>query len=108
MAAITKRPVVLSAPTSLNPVPVMRLLEVIRGQQTSDETVEIAKAWGQKIGKEVVMVNEAPAFVVNRILCSMINEAFFVLDEGLATAADIDKAMQLGCNHPIGPWRWAT
>jgi 3-hydroxybutyryl-CoA dehydrogenase len=103
MAAITKRPERFIGTHFFNPVPVMRLLEVIRGRQTSDETVEIAKAWGRKLGKEVVMVNEAPAFVVNRILCSMINEAFFVLDEGLATAEDIDKAMQLGCNHPIGP-----
>lgn len=103
MAAITKRPDRFIGTHFFNPVPVMRLLEVIRGQQTSDETVEIAKAWGKKIGKEVVMVKEAPAFVVNRILCSMINEAFFVLDEGLATPEDIDKAMQLGCNHPIGP-----
>ena len=103
MAAITKRPERFIGTHFFNPVPVMKLLEVIRGQQTSDETVEIAKAWGKKLGKEVVMVNEAPAFVVNRILCSMINEAFFVLDEGLATAEDIDKAMQLGCNHPIGP-----
>ena len=103
MAAITKRPKRFIGAHFFNPVPVMRLLEVIRGQQTSDETAEIAKAWGKKIGKEVVMVKEAPAFVVNRILCSMINEAFFVLDEGLATAADIDKAMMLGCNHPIGP-----
>ena len=103
MAAITSRPERFIGTHFFNPVPVMRLLEVIRGQQTSDETVEIAVAWGRKIGKEVVMVKEAPAFVVNRILCSMINEAFFVLDEGLATPEDIDKAMQLGCNHPIGP-----
>ena len=99
MAAITKRPERFIGTHFFNPVPVMKLLEVIRGRQTSDETVEIAKAWGKKLGKEVVMVNEAPAFVVNRILCSMINEAFFVLDEGLATAEDIDKAMQLGCNQ---------
>lgn len=103
MASITKRPERFIGTHFFNPVPVMRLLEIIRGQQTSDETAEIAKAWGKKIGKEVVMVKEAPAFVVNRILCSMINEAFFVLDEGLATAEDIDKAMMLGCNHPIGP-----
>jgi len=103
MAAITKRPERFIGAHFFNPVPVMRLLEIIRGQQTSDETVEIAKTWGKKIGKEVVMVKEAPAFVVNRILCSMINEAFFVLDEGLASAEDIDKAMMLGCNHPIGP-----
>ncbi len=103
MAAITKRPDRFIGTHFFNPVPVMRLLEVIRGHQTSEETLEIAKAWGKKIGKEVVVVKEAPAFVVNRILCSMINEAFFVLDEGLAEAEDIDKAMMLGCNHPIGP-----
>jgi 3-hydroxyacyl-CoA dehydrogenase len=103
MASITKRPERFIGAHFFNPVPVMRLLEIIRGQQTSDETAEIAKAWGKKIGKEVIMVKEAPAFVVNRILCSMINEAFFVLDEGLASAEDIDKAMMLGCNHPIGP-----
>ena len=103
MAAITRRPDRFIGTHFFNPVPVMRLLEVIRGHQTSEETLQIAKAWGKKIGKEVVVVKEAPAFVVNRILCSMINEAFFVLDEGLAEAEDIDKAMMLGCNHPIGP-----
>lgn len=103
MASITKRPDRFIGTHFFNPVPVMRLLEIIRGHQTSDETLEIAKAWGKKIGKEVIVVKEAPAFVVNRILCSMINEAFFALDEGLASAEDIDKGMMLGCNHPIGP-----
>ncbi len=103
MAAITDRPDKFIGTHFFNPVPVMKLLEVIRGHETSDETVEIAKAWGKKIGKEVVVVKEAPAFAVNRILCTMLNEAFFVLDEGIASAADIDKAMVLGCNHPIGP-----
>jgi 3-hydroxybutyryl-CoA dehydrogenase len=103
MAAVTKRPDRLIGTHFFNPVPLMRLLEIIRGHQTSDETLEIARAWGKKIGKEVIVVKEAPAFVVNRLLCSMINEAFFALDEGLATAEDIDKGMILGCNHPIGP-----
>jgi len=103
MAAITDRPAKFIGTHFFNPVPVMKLLEIIRGHETSDETVEIAKAWGKKIGKEVVVVKEAPAFAVNRILCTMLNEAFFVLDEGIAEAADIDKAMVLGCNHPIGP-----
>lgn len=103
MAAITDRPAKFIGTHFFNPVPVMKLLEVIRGHETSDETVEIATAWGKKIGKEVVVVKEAPAFAVNRILCTMLNEAFFVLDEGIAAAADIDKAMVLGCNHPIGP-----
>jgi 3-hydroxybutyryl-CoA dehydrogenase len=103
MAAITKRPDRFIGTHFFNPVPVMRLLEIIRGFETSEETLAIAKTWGEKIGKECIVVKEAPAFVVNRVLCSMINEAFFVLGEGLATAEDIDKGMTLGCNHPIGP-----
>jgi len=103
MAAITKRPGKFIGTHFFNPVPVMRLLEIIRGYETSDETLEIAKAWGKTIGKEVIIVREAPAFAVNRILCTMLNEAFFALDEGVATAEDIDKGMVLGCNHPIGP-----
>lgn len=103
MAAITKRPDRFIGTHFFNPVPVMRLLEIIRGFETSEETLAIAKAWGEKIGKECIVVKEAPAFVVNRVLCSMINEAFFVLGEGLASAEDIDKGMTLGCNHPIGP-----
>ena len=103
MAAITKRPDRFIGTHFFNPVPVMRLLEIIRGYETSDETLEIAKEWGKKIGKEVIVVREAPAFAVNRILCIMLNEAFFALDEGVASAEDIDKGMVLGCNHPIGP-----
>jgi 3-hydroxybutyryl-CoA dehydrogenase len=103
MASVTKRPEKVIGTHFFNPVPVMKLLEIICGYQTSAETLEIAKEWGKKIGKEVIVVKEAPAFVVNRILSTMINEAFFVLDEGLASAEDIDKAMRLGCNHPIGP-----
>ncbi|KFN37674.1 MAG: 3-hydroxyacyl-CoA dehydrogenase NAD-binding domain-containing protein [Smithellaceae bacterium] len=103
MAAVTGRPDRFIGTHFFNPVPVMRLLEIIRGHQTSDETLETARAWGKKIGKDVITVKEAPAFVVNRILCTMLNEAFFVLDEGLASAEDIDKGMVLGCNHPIGP-----
>jgi 3-hydroxybutyryl-CoA dehydrogenase len=103
MAAITKRPDRFIGTHFFNPVPVMRLLEVIKGYETSAETLAIAKDWGKKLGKEVIVVNEAPAFVVNRILCTMINEAYFTLGEGLASAEDIDKGMVLGCNHPIGP-----
>jgi len=103
MAAITKRPDKFIGTHFFNPVPVMRLLEVIRGYETSEETLEAAKAWGKKIGKEVIVVKEAPAFVVNRILCTMMNEAFFAWGDGLASAEDIDKGMVLGCNHPIGP-----
>jgi 3-hydroxybutyryl-CoA dehydrogenase len=103
MAAVTKRPDRFIGTHFFNPVPVMRLLEIIKGYETSEETLAVATEWGKKIGKEVVVVTEAPAFVVNRILCTMLNEAFFVLGEGLAAAEDIDKAMVLGCNHPIGP-----
>jgi 3-hydroxybutyryl-CoA dehydrogenase len=103
MASVTKRPEKVIGTHFFNPVPVMKLLEIICGYQTSAETLEVAKEWGKKIGKEVIVVKEAPAFVVNRILCTMLNEAFFVLDEGLATPEDIDKGMMLGCNHPIGP-----
>ncbi len=103
MAEVTDRPDRFIGTHFFNPVPVMRLLEIIRGHQTSDETLEAATQWGKKIGKDVIIVKEAPAFVVNRILCTMLNEAFFVLDEGLASAEDIDKGMVLGCNHPIGP-----
>ena len=72
-------------------------------QFVGGETLEAALAWGKKLGKECIIVKEAPAFAVNRILCTMINEAFYTLDEGVATAEDIDKGMVLGCNHPIGP-----
>ena len=103
MAAITKRPDRFIGTHFFNPVPVMRLLEIIKGHETSEETLEIAKDWGTKIGKEAIIVNEAPAFAVNRILCPMLNEAFLALETGVASAKDIDKGMVLGCNHPIGP-----
>ncbi len=103
MASITKRPERFIGTHFFNPVPVMKLLEVIKGYETSEETLQIAMEWGKKLGKEPIVVNEAPAFVVNRILCLMINEAFFTLGEGVACAEDIDKGMMLGCNHPIGP-----
>jgi len=103
MAAVTKRPDKFIGTHFFNPVPVMKLLEVIKGYETSDETLKIALEWGKSLGKETIVVNEAPAFAVNRILCPMLNEAFFVLGEGVASAEDIDKGMMLGCNHPIGP-----
>ncbi len=103
LATTTKRPEKFIGTHFFNPVPVMRLLEVIRGYETSDETLDIIKELGNKIDKEVIIVNEAPAFAVNRILCPMINEAFFAFGEGVASAEDIDKGMVLGCNHPIGP-----
>jgi 3-hydroxybutyryl-CoA dehydrogenase len=103
MAAVTKRPDKFIGTHFFNPVPVMKLLEVIKGYETSEATLKIALEWGKSLGKETIVVNEAPAFAVNRILCPMLNEAFFVLGEGVASAEDIDKGMVLGCNHPIGP-----
>jgi len=86
-----------------NPVPMMALVEIIRGLQTSDETHDAVKALAETLGKTPITVKNAPGFVVNRILVPMINEAFFVLAEGLATPEDIDAGMKLGCNQPIGP-----
>jgi 3-hydroxybutyryl-CoA dehydrogenase len=103
MAAATSRPEKFIGTHFFNPVPVMKLLEIIKGYETSDETLQIALDWGKKLGKETIIVNEAPAFAVNRVLSPMINEAFFALGEGVASAKDIDTGMMLGYNHPIGP-----
>ena len=81
----------------------MALVEIIRGLQTSDQTHQLVHAMAKALGKEPITVKNAPGFVVNRILVPMINEAFFVLSEGLASPEDIDAGMKLGCNHPIGP-----
>ena len=86
-----------------NPVPMMALVEIIRGLQTSDATHAAVKELAERLGKSPITVKNAPGFVVNRILVPMINEAFFVLAEGLATPEDIDAGMKLGCNQPIGP-----
>jgi 3-hydroxybutyryl-CoA dehydrogenase len=86
-----------------NPVPMMALVELIRGLQTSDDTHTQVEALAKQLGKTPITVKNNPGFVVNRILCPMINEAIFVLAEGLATAEDIDAGMKLGCNHPLGP-----
>lgn len=103
MASATKRPQKVVGMHFFNPVPVMKLVEVIRGFDTDDETFERTMALARKMGKEPIAVNEAPLFAVNRILVPMINEAAFVLMEGVATAEDIDRGMMLGANHPIGP-----
>lgn len=86
-----------------NPVPVMALIEVIRGLQTSDATHALALAMAERLGKTAITAGNRPGFVVNRILVPMINEAVLVLQEGLASAEDIDAGMRLGCNQPIGP-----
>ncbi|KJS65673.1 MAG: 3-hydroxybutyryl-CoA dehydrogenase [Peptococcaceae bacterium BICA1-7] len=103
MAAATGRAKKFIGMHFFNPVPVMKLVELIMGAETDNETLEAAKALVEKFGKESIMVNEAPLFAVNRILVPMLNEAMFVLMEGVASAGDIDKGMMLGANHPIGP-----
>lgn len=86
-----------------NPVPVMGLIELIRGLATSDATVKIVETYAEALGKRVVVANDAPGFIVNRVLMPMLNEACFALGEGVASIADIDAACQLGLNHPMGP-----
>ena len=103
LAAVTKRADKFVGMHFFNPVPMMALVEIIRGLQTSDATHDAVKELALKLGKSPITVKNAPGFVVNRILVPMINEAFFVLAEGLATPEDIDTGMKLGCNHPIGP-----
>jgi 3-hydroxybutyryl-CoA dehydrogenase len=103
IASATKRPEKVIGMHFFNPVPVMKLVEIIKGQLTSEETFGVIKALSEKLGKTPITVNEAPAFVVNRILVPMINEAIFVLQEGIASAQDIDTGMVLGANHPMGP-----
>ena len=86
-----------------NPVPLMGLVEVVRGGQTDDATVEAAVALAKRLGKTPVVVKDSPGFVVNRLLCPMLNEAVLVYGESVASARDVDEAMKLGANHPIGP-----
>lgn len=103
LGAVTKRADKFIGMHFFNPVPMMALVEIIRGLQTSDATHDTVKALSEKLGKSPITVKNAPGFVVNRILVPMINEAFYVLSEGTATAEDIDAGMKLGCNQPIGP-----
>jgi len=103
VASATKRPDRVIGMHFFNPVPVMKLIEVIKGIATSEETKSKIMELSLSLGKEPVEVNEAPGFVVNRILIPMINEAIGILAEGVATEKEIDLAMKLGANHPIGP-----
>ncbi|NMG53255.1 3-hydroxybutyryl-CoA dehydrogenase [Aromatoleum aromaticum] len=103
LAASTRRADRVIGMHFFNPVPVMALVELIRGLQTSDATYTMVETLAGAVGKTSVQVRNSPGFVVNRLLCPMINEAIFALGEGLASAAEIDEAMKLGCNHPIGP-----
>lgn len=103
LAAATKRADRVIGMHFFNPVPVMGLVELIRGLQTSEDTYQSVEAASKAVGKSPVKVRNSPGFVVNRLLCPMINEAIFAFGEGLASAQEIDDAMRLGCNHPIGP-----
>ena len=103
LAAALSKPSQFIGMHFFNPVPLMPLVEVIRGLQTSDETVDAVRKLTKRFEKSPIGVRNSPGFVVNRILVPMINEAFFVLAEGVATAEEIDAGMRLGANHPIGP-----
>ncbi|MCY1413589.1 3-hydroxybutyryl-CoA dehydrogenase [compost metagenome] len=103
LAAAVPRPERFIGMHFFNPVPMMALVELIRGLQTSDETQAQAVAFVERINKTAISVRNSPGFAVNRILVPMLNEAVFVLQEGLASAEEIDQGMCLGCNHPIGP-----
>lgn len=103
LAAATERPDRVIGMHFFNPVPVMKLVEVVRGLRTSDATLETVRAVAVQLGKTPVVVNDAAGFVSNRVLAPMINEAIFALSEGIATREDIDTIMKLGANHPMGP-----
>jgi len=103
LASFSKRPKSFVGLHFFNPVPVMQLVEIIRGLETSDEAVKVVKEVVDKIGKTSIEVKDSPGFAVNRILVPMLNDAAYVLMEGIASREDIDNGMKLGCNHPIGP-----
>ena len=103
IAAATKRPAKVVGMHFMNPVPVMKLVELIRALQTDDETYAATKALAERMGKTCVTAGDAPGFIVNRILLPMLNEACYTLAEGLGTPEDIDNGVKLGLNHPMGP-----
>lgn len=103
IASATKRPEKFIGMHFMNPVPLMKLVEVIRGLRTNDETAELVHKLSEKMGKTPVEVNDGPGFVSNRLLMPMINEAVFCLESGIGTAENIDMVMKLGMNHPMGP-----
>lgn len=104
MASVTYRPHKILGMHFFNPVHKMKLLEVVRALETDDETIAAGVAVGRRMGKEVVVIKEAPGFITSRINAMIGNEAFYMLEEGVASAADIDKALKLGLNHPMGPF----
>lgn len=107
LAAATKRPECVVGVHFMNPVPLMPLVELVRGLQTSEATLEAARRFASGLGKTTVVSNDAPGFIVNRILVPMLNEACFALQEGVAGVSAIDRAIHLGLNHPMGPLRLA-
>ena len=104
MAAVTKRPQLCIGLHFFNPVPKMKLLEIVRALETSEETLAACREAGVRMGKEVVVVRESPGFITSRINAMIGNEAFYMLQEGVATAREIDTALKLGLNHPMGPF----
>ncbi len=103
LAAATDRPDRFTGLHFFNPVPVMKLVEIIPGLATSDETRAAARAFIASLGKTAIVAEDAPAFIVNRVLCPMMNEAIFALGEGVGSVEDIDAGLKLGANHPMGP-----
>jgi 3-hydroxybutyryl-CoA dehydrogenase len=103
LASTTKRPAQFIGMHFMNPVPVMELVEIIRGHATSDETYALTRALAEKVGKKTVCSQDYPGFIINRILMPMINEAFYTVMEGIATPEDVDAGMKLGTNQPMGP-----
>lgn len=104
MAEMTYRPELCVGMHFFNPVPKMRLIEIVKAPKTSDETIAICRAVGERMGKEVVVVKESPGFITTRVNALIGNEAFAMLEAGIASAEDIDKALKLGLNHPMGPF----
>ncbi|HJZ63734.1 MAG TPA: 3-hydroxyacyl-CoA dehydrogenase NAD-binding domain-containing protein [Candidatus Acidoferrum sp.] len=104
MAEMTYRPQLCAGMHFFNPVSKMRLIEIVKAQKTSDETIEVCKEVGRRMGKEVVIVKESPGFITTRVNALIGNEAFAMLEAGIASAEDIDKALKLGLNHPMGPF----
>ncbi len=107
LAAVTDRPERFIGVHFMNPVPIMELVELIRGIATEEETFDAAKVFIDRLGKKIAVAEDFPAFIVNRILLPMINEAIYTLYEGVGTVESIDKAMRLGANHPMGPLQLA-
>lgn len=107
LAASTKRPDRFIGMHFMNPVPVMKLVEIIPGLQTSEMTLQVTRTLAEKMGKTMIKSDDQPGFIVNRILMPMINEAIFALQEGLGSPEDIDQGMKLGTNHPMGPLQLA-